>query len=187
MIAKILPIILLFAYAICVQAQEAIADEETVWTTSEVDNYEISHPENWTMDTSGLMGSTFFIKSPVASSTDAFQENVNLMLQNIAGMGLDLDSYMELTKNGIKAYFTQPEILSSQKINFLGNEAYEISYTGVQGIYTLQFLQYFWLKDDKAYILTLSCEQKEYDTFATNGRKILDSFKIKDTTRQTNK
>jgi hypothetical protein len=52
-------------------------------------------------------------------------------------------------------------------------------YSGDQGIFHLKFEQYFWVINQQAYILTLTCEQNKSSDYKENGEKILNSFSFK--------
>ena len=44
------------------------------------------------------------------------------------------------------------------------------------GMVENKFEQYYWVIDDKAFILTLTCEESQYNDFQVIGEKILNSF-----------
>ena len=104
---------------------------------------------------------------------------MNLMIQDLAGNNVDLKQFVEISENQIKTMITDAYIISSDRIKKNGVEYQKLIYTGVQGVYSLKFEQYYWVKDGKAYILTLTCEEDEYDNYKVVGEKMMNSFKIK--------
>lgn len=58
--------------------------------------YEISYPESWTKQQKS--SATFFL-SPKENEKDVFQENVNVMIQDLSDQPMTLEDYTNLTKN----------------------------------------------------------------------------------------
>ena len=58
-------------------------------------------------------------------------------------------------------------------------EYQRIIYTGKQGEFNLKFEQYYWVIDEKAYVLTLTCEEDEFENYQETGETILNSFVLK--------
>ena len=75
---------------------------------------------------------------------------------------------------------TNSSLISSERIKTTKKEYHKLLYTGDQGVLHLKFEQYYWLIDDKAYVLTFTTEQAKYIDFVMVGEKILNSFKIID-------
>tara|TARA_B110000908_G_C10145915_1_gene399025 strand:+ start:43 stop:501 length:459 start_codon:yes stop_codon:yes gene_type:complete len=141
-------------------------------------NYSISYPDDWELDQSELMGSNFILFSPFTSTEDLFKENVNLIIQDLTGHNVDLDQYIELSGNQIKTYITAAKFLENKKITTGGLNYQKLVYTGKQGVYNLKFEQYIWVIEDTAFVLTLTCEEDQFDHYKTIGEKILNSFVI---------
>jgi len=64
-------------------------------------------------------------------------------------------------------------ILEKDGIEF-GKMIYQANMQSVD----LKFLAYFWIVSNQAYVLTLTCEESEYDNYVEEGTKIMESFKI---------
>lgn len=149
------------------------------WIKHQSDWFAIEYPENWQLNTDGLAGSEFFLFAPLSSDTDPFRENVNLLVQDLTGMGLNLDSYTELSETQVKTLFGDSKILLSERIQGKLGEYHRIVYSGTQGEFQLKFEQYYLIKDDKAIILTLTCEEPEFKKYKVSGERILNSFRLK--------
>jgi hypothetical protein len=67
-------------------------------------------------------------------------------------------------------------LLESKRIKSGDTEFHKVIYTGVQNNFHLQFEQHYWVINQKAYILTLTCEQKKFADYQILGEKILNSF-----------
>lgn len=149
------------------------------WKKYSDSNCEIQYPSEWNENTSGQMGTSFILFSPLTSDSDKFRENVNLLIQDLQGQKMDLDSYVELSKNQVKTLVTNGEIIESEQQNNQNGEHHKLVYYGTQGLFDLRFEQYFWIIDNKAYILTFTSEKEKFATYKDLSEKILNSFKMK--------
>ncbi len=149
------------------------------WKSLHEKNYSIEYPEKWELNRSNEMGTSFIIFSELTSEKDQFRENVNLVVQDLTGQNIDLDKYIKLSESQIKTLITDGNIISSDRFNKKGYEFHKLVSTGKQGVFNLKFELYIWVQNNKAYVLTLTCEMSEFNNFKNEGEKILDSFKIK--------
>jgi hypothetical protein len=125
------------------------------------------------------MGTRFILFSQLTSKNDQFKENVNLIVQDLTGHNIDLNQYVEISENQIKTMITDGNIISSERVKKDEKEFQRVIYTGKQGIYDLQFEQYYWVENSNAYVLTLTCEITVFTDFKNTGEKILNSFEIR--------
>jgi hypothetical protein len=165
------PILLaLFLFAI------QVCHAQTEWVTYKCEKYSISHPSAWGTDTSHNMGVDLFIISPPDSVGDKFRENVNVVANNVEGMGITLDSFVNASMREIKSLATDLTILES-KVYKTGNKVYhKIDFTAKQGIFSLHFVQYYFASSTTLYTVTLTTEAGKFNQYKTAGVKMLDSF-----------
>ena len=149
------------------------------WSVLDADGYSIQYPSGWELQQNGLGGTTFIILSPQVSSEDLFRENVNLLIQDLTGQNIDLNKYTAISENQIKTMITNGNIIESKRVVSGKNPYQKEIYTGDEGIYKLKFEQYYWILDNKAYVLTFTTEQTKFDTYKADGEKILSSFRLK--------
>ena len=148
------------------------------WSSLTEHNFSIDYPDHWELNTSGQMGTSFILFSPLSSGQDQFKENVNLLIQDLTGHDLDLDKYVEISEGQIKTMITDGEIVESKRMTTEALNYQKVIYTGKQGIYNLKFEQYYWVVGNKAFVLTLTCEEVQFDNYQETGEKILNSFVI---------
>lgn len=148
------------------------------WETLSEINYSIQYPSTWELNQSGQMGASFVLLSPLENNEDIFRENVNLIIQDLTGQSIDLDKYSEISEGQVKTMITNSTLIESKRIKNENVEHHKLIYTGDQGILRLEFEQYFWIENNKAYILTLTCEQNKYSEFKDLGENILNTFSI---------
>ncbi|MEX2379194.1 MAG: hypothetical protein WD530_00505, partial [Vicingaceae bacterium] len=130
-------------------ANHAILGQSEKWNSLIKNEYLIEYPNNWDLDESGQMGTSFFLFSALQSQEDQFRENVNLLIQDLSGHQLDLDEYVELSEDQIKKMITDSEIIESKRVVNSESTYHKVLYTGKQGTYHLKFVQYYWLVADK--------------------------------------
>lgn len=148
------------------------------WNTFKTNDYSINYPSSWTLDTTGQGGTKLVLFSPSESEEDAFKENINLIIQDLTGYKLDLDGYTKLSTEQIKTMITNSKIVESKKGKQGATEYHKITYTGDLQSYHLTFEQYYFVVKDRAYVLTLTTEQKNFKKYQVAGEKILNSFAL---------
>ena len=157
----------------------SVFGQKKEWNTLNEKDYSIQHPKSWELNKSGQMGTSFILLSQLSSDSDTFKENVNLIIQDLSAYKIDLNKYVEISKAQIKKLITDPNIVSSTRMKNKGVEFHKIVYTGKQGVFDLKFMQYYWVQNNKAYVLTFTSEKAEFDNIKDIGEKILNSFIIK--------
>jgi hypothetical protein len=148
------------------------------WLTISENSYSVKYPGNWDIDRSGQMDTSFIIFAKQSSVEDKFRENVNLLIQNLSGLNIDLDKYVEISEGQIKTLITNGHILESKRLNAEGVPFHKEIYSGDQGTFKLKFEQYYWVKDEKAYVITFTTEINQFDSYKEIGEEILKSFKL---------
>jgi hypothetical protein len=146
------------------------------WQTLKAKEYSIKYPADWTADKTGQMGATFFLFSPADSESDAFRENINLLEQDLSAYNLDLNGFAALSEKQITTMVKDANVIESKRVKSKGNEFHKMIYSGEQSDMLLTFEQYYWVKNKKAYILTFTCTQENFERFKKTGEEIMASF-----------
>lgn len=148
------------------------------WKLLHENGFSVQYPQDWTLDQSGQSGTTFIVLSQPISPDDQFRENVNLLIQDLSGLNMDLTKYTEISLDQIKMMLTNGNIIESVRRKANGLTFQKVVYTGTQGVFKIYCEQYYWVRDNKAYVLTLTCETDQLDSYKVVGEKILNSFKF---------
>ena len=74
---------------------------------------------------------------------------------------------------------TNSALIESKRIKNGNDEYHKIIYSGDQGIFHLQFEQYYWVINEKAFVLTFTSEKAKFADYKTIGEEILNSFILK--------
>ena len=101
------------------------------------------------------------------------------MVQDLSGTELNLDKFVELTKEQLKSILTNVTIIQSERVNPGANEYHKIIFSGSQGAFTLEIEQYVYIREGKAYLVTFTAEQKQFARYKGVGEKVLKTFKVK--------
>lgn len=152
---------------------------ESDWKILNEESFEIHYPSDWTVDKSRQMGLSLVLFSPLSDKEDDFKENVNLMIQDLKAQKMSLDEYTELSENQIKTLATDSEILLSERVSRNGQDYQRVIYTAKQGVYNLQFEQFYWVIENDAHVLTFTAEQDQFTDYQKIGERILTSYEPK--------
>ncbi len=148
------------------------------WILLHEKGYSLQYPQDWTLDQSRQSGTSFIVLSQPSSPDDQFRENVNLLIQDLNGLNMDLDNYTEISLDQVKMMLTNGNIIESVRRKGNGVEFQKVVYSGDQGVFKIYCEQYYRVKDKKAYVLTLTCETDQLDSYKEIGEQILNSFKF---------
>lgn len=177
---KKIPILLLsFLFSTLITFSQTSPKTEKGWSTFSDKNYSVQYPDTWVLYRAPKMGMSFVVLSQLTDPKDQFKENVNLLIQDLKGKNMDLKKYTELSEEQIATLVTNGKLIESKRRNENGSEFQKLIYTGDQGMYKLKFEQYYWVKNEKAFVLTLTCEASQFEKFKATGEKIMNSFKFK--------
>ena len=150
------------------------------WKTLEQSNYVIQYPDDgFELNISGQMGMSFILFSKQNTPNGTFRENINLLIQDLKGLNISLDDFVNVSENQIKTLITDGKLIESKRFIKDNSEFHELIYTGKQGLFNLKWKQYFTIKSEKAYVLTLTTRVEQFDNYISVGTKIMDSFKVK--------
>lgn len=156
---------------ICVAQEKASADT----TSFSKNNFTIRFPTSWRVDSSGLMGSQVFLFSPLENSTDQFRENVNVLIQDLAGTQVDLQRYKEITESQVDQMITDGKLLESIIVKS-DRPHYKVVYEMRQGKFLLRIVSVCYIRDKKAYLATFTSELAKAELFKEIGDRILATF-----------
>ena len=142
--------------------------------------YSIEAPKGWTVDTTKSLGAELFLFSPLENSNDKFRDNINLIIQNIAVYGLSLDEYVKISEQQIQSEMVKDGVLlSSERMHKNGRDFQKMIYTMTQGTFQLKILQYAYIVNGNAYVLTFTAETSVFDNYSNIVSETMNSFTIK--------
>ena len=177
----VLPLLAMcLSLSVCAQIGDSSETEKEIeWKLLDGDDYEIQYPLNWEIDKSGQMGMSFILLSVQTSPQDKFRENVNLLTQNLTGLNIDMDAFVKISEEQVRAMFRGGKIYESKRLKRNGKSFHKLLYSGSQGSFLFKIQQYYWVENEKAYVLTFTCEAAAFDAYIETGDKIMNSFALK--------
>jgi hypothetical protein len=143
--------------------------------TIESKDYYMFYKSNLELDESGKNGSTFFLYTKKTNSKDDFVENLNLIVQNLDGMNIDLDKFVSISDNQIK---TNGNLIESKRILCKNIEYQRYVFEGKMNNFDLKFLQFDFVKNNKAYVLTYTAKKEDFETYLPQMEESMNSFTL---------
>jgi hypothetical protein len=141
------------------------------WKTFKGDGFSIQYPDTFNLDKSGESGTSFTLMSKLI---------ITAVIQDMKGRDMDLDKYVKLSEAEINTEITDSKLLESKRLkDNYGNECHRIAFTGKHSDFSFNWIQYYWVKKNKAYILTVCGQVELSDKYFKDGEAIMKTFKIK--------
>ena len=158
---------------------EVSAEEELIigadgWVEYDHKEYSVFAPQDWVMDVTGRMNTTFILFSPRDSKNDMFRENVNLVKEDISKMDMTLFDYVKNSEGVLEKYMSDLRDLNIEQ----KGERYWLTYTATQERMDLYFVQMIELNEGVIYILTYTSNDQSISVHADNGKKIIERFQF---------
>lgn len=163
-----------------VQAEVAPATDptSTEWLTLKGDSYSLPYPAAWDLQQT-RPGLECIIFSPLDKLGDSFKENVNLIIQDIANMGIDLDKYMEITEGQLPSQIEDISIELNERFGE-GESAYHVlQYVGTTQGLKLKWKQFIQIVDEKAYVFTYTGSRDGFAGKVADADKMFKGFVVK--------
>lgn len=143
-----------------------------------ISEFSIDAPEGWTKsDTMINAQQIIFLTSPLDDASDNFRENVNVVTENTQGMRMDeyIETSLQVLRSGLSD-FNEGKI-SERSIN--GIEFKTLHYSHNYSGYPIEADVWFTIKDNKAWLITCSAKQGEFDEWAPAFETAVRSFHFK--------
>ena len=138
-------------------------------------NFKLKHPNTWTINTNN--GALFFT-SPKLDANDKFQENINLMLQDLSKKPMTLEQYTELTKKQVIDNLGASIIVSLNNILIAGQQGKEFVYNMTYKGKSLKIKQYWFIINNTAYLFSFTAESSQYNKYESIATEMIKSFKF---------
>lgn len=145
-----------------------------------VDGIEMKYPKNWILqdikDT--FTGEVANFLSPPKSGSNTFQAELNVEIQTLK-QPISLAEYTNSKVNEITQFLTNAKIHESHSNTLANYPGHAVVYTGKQEQYSVKRMAVWTLKNNKAYIITYTAEESQYDEFLNTAQAMINSLKIR--------
>lgn len=177
---------LLLAAALVLPVNAAAAPANAVLKTENFAVYEnqtysfkMEYPSTWKA-AEGAAGAIVAFLSPLESKEDFFSENVNVLAEDLsAHPTLTVEGYAELGIAKLPMFITDFKLIGTRKHTLSGLPTQIIEYTGRQGVFQIHILQAMTIANKKAYVLTFTAEEANYERYLPAAKRIIESLAIK--------
>ena len=142
--------------------------------------FSLKYPPSWALKENALGVVVAFI-SPPESALDIYQENVNIVIQDLPPeKKISLEDYSALAIKQLHAVFGQNiTILESKPTYFLGKPAYKLVYFGKGVEADLKWMHVCRIIDSRAIQFTYSALSSRFDQYLSSVEKMISSFRLK--------
>lgn len=141
--------------------------------TDPAKKFTISYPKDWT--TRSVNEAIAFL-SPQEGAGDSFQENVNVLPQDLSAQPMTLEQYTELSRKQITDAFGPNAVVSTAPKTLAGQKAMEMVYTMNYQGRALKIRADWFIRNKTAWLLTFTAEPAQFDKYDKTGTAILNSF-----------
>ena len=141
--------------------------------------FALKYPAMWSFaENQGGAAAIFY--SPKENALDIFQENVNIVVQDISQNPMDLDKYTETAIAQMQTVFgTNLEILDSSPIFIDNRPAHQFIFIGKGPDGNLQYQCRWTLAGTTAYQITYTAIASGYQRHLAEAERIMRSFRIR--------
>lgn len=157
-----------------VGTQSTTVLDSSTFTKYQKDNYSIQFPNNWVLENDPTADVAFYIYLNNHSYSDEIGENINLWIVPV-GSDVSLEAF---TKKSIQEFKTQGEVISSEKFVTPAKEYQRVITKMKMYGEEVKFLQHYVLKDSKAYVLTFTAIERNFERLEKTAEQVMLSFQI---------
>jgi len=141
--------------------------------------FALKYPAVWSF-AENLGGAAAVFVSPKEHALDIFQENVNIVVQDISQNPLGLDQYTATAITQMQAVFgTNLEILDSSPTLIDGREGHQFGFIGKGPDGNFQYLCRWTIVGTSAYQITYTAMESGYPKLLPQAERMMRSFKIR--------
>lgn len=139
--------------------------------------FSLQYPKEWSLQ-EGAAGTVAAFLSPAEGTSDTFQENITVTVQDLSQQPMDLKAYTELSTKQVETMF-KTTLDKNEDIKLGDLDAHEVVYNAKQQNMDLRFHQVFAVQNNKAYILTFTAKQDTFDKMDESAQKAFETFRLK--------
>ncbi len=159
---------------------------KTSFLTYDSSNYfliRMKYPKDWIIQKieDRFTGDVAKFFSPQNNDSNSFKPELSVEMEDLK-KSISLPDYTNLKVNQITRYLTNPRINQSHPTKLAKLPAHEVIYTGKQEQFNVKRMAVWTVKDNKAYIVTYTAEESQYDAFLETAQAMMNSLEIRKST-----
>ena len=141
------------------------------------DDYTLNFPSTWGVKR-GVMGTDLIGLSPLESPSDNFQENINVVVDNIPD-SMSVSMFLQYNLDAMNKMYGLPEDASFSKVRVGSSDGYHLRYSARVGQLSLDNDCYIVLINKASYFITCSHISGKRDSYKSTVDSIISSFEVK--------
>ncbi|HEV9036357.1 MAG TPA: PsbP-related protein [Puia sp.] len=141
--------------------------------TSQTGKFSMQYPKEWSPK---AQNNAILFLSPKADAQDQFQENVNIILQDLSSQPMTLEQYTDMSKQQLIQAFGAKAVLSQGATTIAGQKAQYMVYSFTYQGRSLKIKGVWFIKGKTAYLLTYTAEPSQYAKYEQTATAIINSF-----------
>ncbi len=138
--------------------------------------FSIKFPQDWETKKGG-MGTVVMAFSPQEGPADGFRENVNVVVEELP-RAISLQEYTELSLVNMRKLLTDFQMQESGDTSIGPNSAKWYIYSHRSGSVKATVLQYFLVKDRRAYVISTAAEPGQFSRYKPRFEEIAQTFRV---------
>jgi hypothetical protein len=143
--------------------------------TDATNKYSIDYPKEWAK--APIPTGVAFL-SPKEGSSDIFQENVNVMVQDLADPPMTLEQFTTFNKKQLTDNIGASAVISILPAKLAGETAKVAFYTMNYQGHPLKIKQYWLIKNKKAFVLTYTAFPAQFAKYESTATRLINSFRF---------
>lgn len=140
----------------------------------EREKFSMSYPSYLNLDESGDGGTLFILKVKQSGNEDNFVDNINLIEGRIGTLNFE-----KIASKSIEDIKNIANIVENKKTKQNGVDCLRVVFETTEKNLHLTVIQHILVKNKKVYVLTFTCETKDFKGYSKDIDKSLLSFKLK--------
>ena len=141
--------------------------------------FQVNYPQAWlTQNRDDFFAEGILFLSPLENNADRFQERVSILVENLTEE-MSLGEYTKQSVAEIKRLST-PNTSEAQLANLDNNPARQIVYSSEENGTSVQRMQTWTIKNNRAYIITYTALPESYENYLPRVEEMMKSLELTD-------
>ena len=137
--------------------------------------YQLEYPADFAVKT---IGSATVFSSVSEDRTFSFSPSVNVVAVNLGEAPADLNGFYKQSKDALERSLGTVKFIEDKKDKLAGADAYRLVYVSRQKKADFKFMQIMCIRNNRAYVLTYTALQEQYDKMAKTAQAVIKSFQF---------
>lgn len=138
--------------------------------------YQIIVPSGWKSDPNcPEKNCTLTAPGDTIGPYDSYTESINIVFENLSSKSYTVDQYADFSKGYLPKVVKGFKVLERKKLK---PNVIMMVYTGEKNSFPQTWRQYYYVKNQKVYIVTFACEPHKYAYYLPIVTESLASFKV---------